>query len=113
MKKTVFIIAAMLTAVTALAKDHKIVVKGDSNLSKGNTEVFVDPTGYSDSIIITPATDASNISVTIKSIYGDVLYLFMLPTDETNEVEVNTPDFPEGYVIEIEDNSGVVYSEIE
>ena len=113
MKKTIFVIATLLAVMLTQAKDHKIVVKGDSIILKGNTEVFVDNTGDSDSIIITPAQDVSDIYVTVKNVYGDVLNQCVMPADLTNEVELNTPNLPEGCIIEIEDNSGVVYTDIE
>ena len=113
MKKTFFVIATLLAVMMTQAKDHKIVVKGDSDISIGSTEVFVDNTGYSDSIIITPGQDVSDICVTVKSVYGDVINQCVMPANLINEVEVNTPDLPEGCIIEIEDNSGVVYTDIE
>lgn len=113
MKKTIFVIVTLLAVMMTQAKERTIKVNGHPTNIKGNTEVFVDNTGYSDSIIITPAQDVSDICVTVKSVYGDVINQCVMPASLTNEVEINTPDLPEGCIIEVEDNSGVIYTDIE
>lgn len=113
MKKTIFVIVTLLAVMMTQAKERTIKVNGHPTNIKGNTEVFVDNTGDSDSIIITPAQDVSDICVTVKSVYGDVINQCVMPADQTNEVEINTPDLPEGCIIEVEDNSGVIYTDIE
>ena len=113
MKKTIFVIVTLLAVMMTQAKERTIKVNGHPTNIKGNTEVFVDNTGDSDSIIITPAQDVSDICVTVKSVYGAVINQCVMPADQTNEVEINTPDLPEGCIIEVEDNSGVVYTDIE
>ena len=113
MKKIFFVIATLIVVILTQAGNHTIVVRGDSIGPKGKTEVFVGNTVDSDSIIVFPSQEVSDICVTVKSVYGDILDQCVLSAKETNEIEISTPDLSEGCIIEIEDNSGVVYTDVE
>lgn len=113
MKKNVFVIVASLLAMSVLAKDHTIVVRGSSPNVKGKTEIFVGHSYESDSIFVSPGLGVTDIQVTIKSLEGTIVSQQTLPVNYTNSIDVSTSTLPEGCLIEVRDNSGIVYSDIE
>ena len=109
MKKKFLFGMLFMVAMLLQAKKRTIVVRGqDSGTVKGHTEVT---TGSSDSIIVNPSDDVTDIQVTIKDEEGEVISQYILPADEATTLEINTPNQPDGCLIQIEDNTGVVYAE--
>lgn len=113
MKKTVLLIAAVLSTMLLQAKNHTIVINGYHPTPKGHTEVAVDPTGNGDIITITPAIDVTTITVTIKDEYGEIVAEDDVPATTEGVYEVTTPETSEGSTIEVSDDNGVVYSDFE
>ncbi len=113
MKKKFLFTIAVLTAMFAHAKDHTIVVRTDQVLPKGHTIVKVDQTGNGDIITITPAKDATAITVTIKAESGEVIAEGDVPATTEGVYEVTTPETTEGTIVEVSDNNGVVYADID
>lgn len=113
MKKTIIAISTLLVVLLAQAKERTIKVNSHGSNVKGKTEVFVDQTNETDSIIITPGTRISDIRVTIKNTLGAVISRYQLPVYGENTIDINTPDLPEGCLIEVEDNTGIVYTNFE
>ena len=70
MKKTILLLGIVLIALFAYSKDHTIVVRGPGILTKGNTEVTTHENENSDSIIVTPGTDITSITVNIRNLDG-------------------------------------------
>ena len=57
--------AVLFTAMLSNAKDHTIVVRGSASSVKGNTEVRVELSNESDSIIVSPGVNVCDILITI------------------------------------------------
>ena len=110
MKRKLLLIAAVMSTLLAQAKDHTVVVKNDPHLPKGHTEVKIDPGIESDSVIITPGIHVTDIEVTIKNTEGSTIAQYWLPTNTPIPLGIKTSDLPEGYVIEVKDNDGFVFS---
>lgn len=113
MKKSLLMIAAVLTAMLLQAKDHTIVVRTDQSTPKGNTEVKVDYAPGGDVITITPSKDVSTITVTVKDEYGEVVAEGDVPANTEGVYELSTPETNEGGTIEVSDDYGVVHVEVE
>jgi len=113
MKKSIFLFFSVLTAMFVQGKNHTIVVRTDHAMPKGSTEVKVDPTGNGEVLTITPADDVTTITVTVKDMFGEVIAEGDVPATMEGVYEVTTPETTEGNVIEVSDDNGVVYSEIE
>lgn len=113
MKKKILFAVAALTATLVQAKDHNIVVRTDQPTTKGNTEVKVDQTGNGEVITITPAKDVTTITVTVKDMFGEVIAEGDVSATNEGVYELTTPETTEGNIIEVSDDNGVVYSEIE
>lgn len=106
MKKKFLISLVLLIALFIQAKDHVVVVKQENNMPKGATEVTVEPSGSSDSIIVTPGDGITSIQVTVEDVNGGTVSQNVLPVDNPTPLNVNTPD--NGTII-ICDNTGIVY----
>lgn len=113
MKKSLLMIAAVLTAMLLQAKDHTIVVRTDQPTPKGNTEVKVDYAPGGDVITITPSKDVNTITVTVKDEYGEVVAEGDVPANTEGVYVVNTPGTTGENIIEVSDDNGVVYSDFE
>ena len=113
MKKSLLMIAAVLTAMLLQAKDHTIVVRTDQPTPKGNTEVKVEYAPGGDVITITPSKDVSTITVTVKDEYGQIVAEGDVPANTEGVYELSTPDTTEGNTIEVSDDYGVVHVEVE
>ena len=113
MKRTILFVAVMLSAIFAQAKEQTIVVKKDPLSSKGNTEVKIEQGNESDTIVIVPGVNVTDVEVTISDTSGNTIVQYYLSADTSTPVDVNTPDLPDTYVVEVRDNRGIVFSEYE
>ncbi len=118
MKKTkTLIVAAMLTvALLAQAKEYHLVVKPSSGKPPGfggNTEIFIGGNTQRDTITVLPAEDITEIQLSIKTLAGEVIFSNLIPFETTETLSIITPHMPEGFLLEIKDNNGVVYTGIE
>ncbi len=113
MKKNIFVIAVLLTAMSVMAKDYKVVVRGTATNVKGKTEVTVDQSNGSDSIIVAPGLNVTDIQVTVSSVSGGIISHYLLPATGENELDINTPNQSDGCLIEVKDNTGIVYADID
>ena len=110
MKKTILLIAVILSAVFAQAKEQTVVVKKDPHFPKGNTEVKIEKGNESDTIVIVPGINATDFEVTISDTSGNVVAQYYLSADTSAPVDMNTPNLPDTYVVEVRDNRGIVFS---
>ena len=115
MKKTkTLIAAAMLTvALLAQAKDYHVVIKGKGEIKIPRTEVSVDGNIKQDTIIVVPAEDITEIQLSIKTLAGEVIFSDLIPFEIPETYHFITPPMPEGFLLEIKDNNGVIYTGIE
>lgn len=113
MKRIILCIAVVLSAMLAQAKECTAVIKKDPFATKGNTEVKIEQGNESDTIVIVPGVNATDFEVTIRDTSGNVVAQYYLSADTSTPVDVNTPDLPDTYVVEVRDNHGVVFSEYE
>ena len=110
MKKIVLFIVVVLSAMLAQAKDHTVVVKGGTTHTPVKTEVKIEQGNESDTIVIVPGVNATDFEVTISDTSGNVVAQYYLSADTSTPVDVNTPDLPDTYVVEVRDNRGIVFS---
>ena len=113
MKRIILCIAVVLSAMFAQAKDHTIVVKNGIKQSPTNTEVKIEQGNESDTIVIVPGVNATDIEVTISDTSGNTIAQYLLPADTSLPLDITTPDLPDNYMVEVRDNHGVVFSEYE
>ena len=116
-KTKTFIIAAMLTlASLAQAKVYHLVVKPSSGKPPGfggNTEVVIGGNTQRDTITVLPAEDITEIQLSIKTFTGEVIFSDLIPFEVPETYHFITPPMPEGFLLEIKDNNGTVYTGIE
>lgn len=118
MKKTKIIIVAAMLAVASLAlgKEYHLIVKPSSGKPPGfggNTEIFIGVGFQRDTITVLPAEDITEILISIKTLDGEVLQSETIPFNVTEGFNFITPHMPEGFLLEIMDNNGVVYTGVE
>ena len=113
MKRIILCIAVVLSAMFAQAKECTAVIKKDPFATKGNTEVKIEQGNESDTIVIVPGVNATDFEVTIRDTSGNTIVQYYLSADTSTPVDVNTPDLPDTYVVEVRDNRGIVFSEYE
>lgn len=111
MKKTIVLFAALFVAQFTMAKDYVLVVKGNNNSVKSNIEVKsdngdIDKTG---TITVKSGSDVTTITVTVKDIYGAVLLQDAVPASEDGTYVLTIPELSNGTILEIKDNTGIVY----
>ena len=112
-KTKTFIVAAMLTVASLVqAKDYHVVIK-EKDKSIGRTEVFVGGNFQSDTITVNPAENITEIQFSIKTLDGEVLFSETISFNLFENYNFITPHMPEGFLMEIMDNNGVVYTGIE
>ena len=112
-KTKTFIIAAMLiVASLAQAKEYHLVIR-DKSGPKISTEVFVGGKLNNDTITVLPADNITEIVISVKTLDGEVLLSQSIPFDLPEQFNFITPPMPEGFLLEIKDNNGVVYTGIE
>ena len=111
MKKKILFVAVLFVAMLLQAKNRTIVVRGYSGGTiKTATEVT---TESSDSIVITPGDGVTTIQVTVTDMEGEVISQNILPADESTTVDIDVPDESDACLIEVEDNTGIVYTGVE
>ncbi len=112
--KTIIVTAMLAVASFVQAKDYHVVIKGPSAIKSGpKTEVFIGGNFQRDTINITPAEDITEIQISIKTFEGEVLFCENIPLNIPENFSLITPHMPEGFLLEIMDNNGVVYTGIE
>lgn len=108
-----FIVAAMLTVASLVqAKDYHVVIK-EKDKSIGRTEVFFGGNFQSDTITVLPADDITELQLTVKTLEGEVLFSQFILFDLPENFNIITPHMPEGFLLEIKDNNGVIYTGVE
>ncbi|MBQ9637875.1 MAG: hypothetical protein IJV36_08300 [Prevotella sp.] len=100
-------------AHVAQAKDIKVVIKGHPTTPIGSTEVFVGKNSDADTITVVPGKNATFLTISLKGLDGEVLSSYVLPVGASGAFNIITPELPEGFVLEVKDNNGVVYTGIE
>ncbi len=113
MKKKILFVVAVLTATLVQAKNHTIVINGHHPKPQTATEVDVDQTGNDDVLTITPAKDATTITITVKDVYGQIVAEGDVPANTEGVYELSTPETTEGGTIEVSDDTGLVHVEVE
>ena len=114
MKKKLLIAICAFTTMTVLAKDHVVIVKKSSSTNvKGKSEVTVDQTNESDSIKVNPGFGITDIQVTVKSLEGTIISKQVIPVDGNSVTEFTTPDIYNDSMIEVMDNTGIIYMDLE
>ena len=104
----------MIAAIDVNAKDHKIVVKENGDISNNRTEVFVGgDDGTSDTISVVPAVDVTTICVIIKDKEGNVVEQQTVSASDKNMLTITSPLLLDGYYIEIVDDYEVIYTSFE
>lgn len=111
MKKKFFIMAAILSAQLAQGKDYHVVVKNETTVPKGHTEVYDHEEEGSDTICVTPGDGVTTITVTLTDLDGNVIGHEVLFGDG-DCVEFSTPDGADCLFLEVRDNRGYVYRDI-
>ena len=110
MKKKLFIFATMLMAQAAIAKEITVVIRGIHNDYTGNTEVI---DNNLDTLLVTPATEASEIYVSLKDPRGRVYQNHSVLATYNDILNIIIPNLPEGYLLEIRDDKGFLYKAYE
>lgn len=114
MKKIFVLLAILLTVLSAQAKDHNVVIKGDFGQSGSHTEVFVEgDDGSADTISVVPASDVTTICVVIKDVEGNVVERQEISAFDKNLLTITSPLLLDGYYIEIVDDYEVIYRSFE
>lgn len=108
MKRTSLLLTVILIAQFALAKDHVIVIKAGTPSNPQATEVKTD--GDTETITITPATDATTVTATVRDVFGTIMSQDAVSASATGSYVLTVPNLPAGTILEIRDNNGVVYT---
>lgn len=112
MKKKVFCIVALAIALFAQAKNYTIVIRGTrpSNIGQSVVQTKEDP--QTDTLTVLPATDVEYIFVSLKNSAGEVVESYVTSARCEDQVSVITPFIPQGYILQIRDDKGLVYEDI-
>ena len=110
MNKKKLFVALLFVAILAQAKDHTIVVRGPGNQTKSKTEVTSHEGEGSDTITVTPGSDVTAITVTVRNLDG-VLIQHDVLSATGDYLEFSTPSTDNGCVVTLRDDDGVVYVE--
>ena len=111
--KTLIIAAMLAVASLAQAKDYHVVIKGKGEIKIPRTEVIVGGNIKQDTITVLPAEDITEIQLSIKTLTGEVIFSDLIPFEVPETYHFITPPMPEGFLLEIKDNNGTVYTSIE
>ena len=103
----------LLTSVMIQAKVIKLVIKPTENSTIGRTEIFVGPSPKTDTINVFPGVNVTELSLTLKKTDGEVILSELIPLTIPETYNIITPHMPEGFLLEIKDNNGTVYTSIE
>lgn len=113
-KKNLIVTAALLAAVQfGQAKDYKVVIRPIPGTTVSKTEIFVGKNNDADTITVVPGKNATFLTISLKGLDGEVLSSYVLPVGASGAFNIITPELPEGFLLEIKDNNGVVYTGIE
>ena len=111
MKKKILLVAVLLVGLLAQAREITLVVKGTNTSSTGSTEVTTKGTSFSDTLTVVPGKDVENIFITLRDGTGQVREYYCVPAGWEDMLRVITPSLPNSYILEIRDDSGVIYTE--
>lgn len=109
MKKRFLVIAVLLSALIAQAKDITIVIRGVTPISGDHTEVSWQGVG-TDSLIVSPAINATSIYLSLKDLQGNVHQQCCLSAANYDILNFDPSTLPTGYMLEIADDRGFVFS---
>ena len=112
MKKTILLFSALAVAAMTEAKDRTIVVKGSGSTIPGKTEVTSHEGEGSDTLTVIPGTGITTITVTVRDLDGVLISQDVLSASG-DYLELSTPSAPNGCVVTLRDDDGVVYVEYE
>jgi len=107
MKKLTLLFCAALFAVQFVSASHTIVVSTGGPHGKGKTEVSV----IGDTISVTTGLDVTAVEVSVINEEGQNVSQETVPAVTNSSQTVTVPTLPVGYIVEIRDDHGVVYSE--
>lgn len=115
MKITKYAVIAVLLMATQFswAKDIKVVIKTTGTKPIGGTEVFIGKDNEVDTVTVVPGNNVTNLIVSLKGLDGETLSSYFLPVDTPDVFNIITPHMPEGFLLEIKDNNGVIYTGVE
>lgn len=109
MKKFLLLFFSLMVVTLTLSSNYKVVIKATQETPKGHTEV----TPYSpDSVVVVPGIGVTDIYINIKDNLGTTHSQYSLPANVDMEIELQTPNNSEGCSVEIEDNKGKVFTNI-
>lgn len=110
-----FILAAMLVIASQTeAKEYHVVIKGSININSGpKTEIFVGKEKSIDTLTVIPGNNVTELQLCIKSLDGEVLFTETLPVAIPETFNFIIPPLNDNFMLEIKDNNGVVYTEID
>ena len=112
MKKTILLFTALAVTALAQAKDRTIIVKGSGSTIPSMTEVTSHEGEDSDTITVTPGTDITTITVTVRDLDGTLVSHDVLSASG-GTLNISTPLTTNGCVVTLSDDDGVVYVEYE
>ena len=92
-------VAALLAALFTQAREIKVVLKGTSESTTGETEVI---TREPDTLAVIPGRGVENIYVTLRD--------SCVPATWEDCFNVVSPSLPNSYTLEIRDDRGVIYT---
>ena len=114
MRKLFVLVAFLLATFAVLARNHNVVVKGNSNQSSSHTEIFVGgDDDNTDTLSVIPAVDVSVIYVLIEDVEGNVVEQYAISAKGTKSFTIVSPLLPDGYILEIQDDKELVYKTYE
>ena len=102
--------AFLLLAMFAQAKNHTIYVRGKGVSDKSKTEVS---SLGADTLQVSPGQDVREFVVSIKTMQGSILFQQVLVACYEDCYTFIAPDIPNGYYLEVRDDRGYIYKEIE
>ena len=94
------------------AKNRTVVVRSDAGTTTGKTEVTSHEGEGSDTLTVTPGTGITTITVTVRDLDGVLISNDVLSASG-DYLELSTPSAPNGCVVTLRDDDGVVYMEYE
>ena len=111
MKKLSLFVVILLITQLLNAKDYKLVVRPTDKINKGHTEVKFnnDVNGEEETITIKPSSDITTITISVRDVNGMVLSQDAVPASDDGTYVLTIPEFSNGTVLEIKDNTGIVY----
>ena len=110
MKRTSLLLSTMLIAQFLLAKDHVIVIKAGTPSNPQATEVKTDVEDGTETIMVTPASDATVVTATVKDLNGTIVSQNAVPASAIGAYTLSTPNLLSGTILEIRDDKGIVYT---